>query len=58
MRALIIEEKEVKNLIDRLALKKMRIREGGGLIPEEEMHKRFHYEVVKWFQEQGMDKVY
>ncbi len=56
MRALIIEEKEVKNLIDRLELRKMKLNKS--MLTEDAIHRMFHYEVVKWFQEQGMDKVY
>ena len=51
MRVLIIEEKDVKTLLSRLELEKFRLR--GHQLPEDEMHRRFHYEVYSWLQEQG-----
>ncbi len=54
MKALIIKEKEVKNLLDRLELRNLKLTKGQ--FTEDTIHRLFHYEVVKWFQEQGLDK--
>ncbi len=54
MKALIIEEKDVQTLLDRLELQNLRLTKGQ--FTEDTIHRFFHGEVVKWFQEQGWKK--
>lgn len=51
MRAIIIEEKDVRALMEQLELEKLRLT--GHQKPVDEIHRRFHYVVCKWLQEQG-----
>ncbi len=51
MKVLIFEVKEIEVLLDRLKLAKFELKTRQP--PADEMHRRFHYEVVKWFNEQG-----
>lgn len=51
MRAIIIEEKDIKALMERLELKKLQLR--GTQTPEDEIHRHFHFVVCGWLQEQG-----
>lgn len=69
MRAIIIDEKDAKALLDRLKLESFRQdapgygveqSEAWSTLPENmrktiisEMHRRFHYIVTKWLQDQG-----
>lgn len=52
MKVIIIEEKDIKALMERLELQKYRLT-GHLKEPADEMHRRFHYVVVSWVQEQG-----
>jgi hypothetical protein len=58
MRAVISEDKDGKALLDTLELEKMR---GSHMSPEiskaafDVIHRKFHYEVVRWLQVQGFD---
>ena len=51
MRVIIVEEKDVKVLMEQLELEKLRLT--GHQEPADEIHRHFHYIVCKWFQEQG-----
>lgn len=58
MKAIIIEEKDVTALLDKLKLTQFQnsrgtnhYREGPAAV--DEMHRWFHFVVVKWLQEQG-----
>lgn len=51
MKALIIEEKDVKELLSKLELEKYHQHERQNTA--DEMHRWFHYVVITWFQEQG-----
>ncbi len=56
MRAIIIDDKDCKNLMDNLELK--RIKESGNQVsmmgdPIDEAHRLFVYVVVQWLQDQG-----
>lgn len=59
MRAIIIQEKDCKALLDSLELEKHNDfavkRKPDEPWTAEEMHRRFHFVVVKWLQEQGSD---
>lgn len=59
MRAIIIQEKDCKALLDSLELEKHNKSafksKPDEPWPAEEMHRRFHYVVVKWLQSQGSD---
>lgn len=59
MKAIIIEDKDAKDLVHRLALEKYNDshthprQEPDKSVTKEEMHRWFHYVVVGWLQEQG-----
>ncbi len=56
MRVIIIEDKDVKTLVDRLELEKFDhiSREANSESPRvREMHRWFHYVVTTWLHEQG-----
>jgi hypothetical protein len=53
MKALIIEEKDVKVLYERLELKKLQIQEHGQT-PLDQIHRQMNYVIRNWFEEQGM----
>ena len=53
MRALIIEEKDIALLLEKLELEKLKNNLTGSMKSIDEIHMLFHYEVCKWFQEQG-----
>ena len=60
MRAISIEDKDAKALLDRLALVKYTHRDGRSLCADQpadvqEVHKWFYYVVYKWLEEQGAD---
>lgn len=69
MKAIIIEEKDSKALLDRLELQKFRKGDphpgqqvststaigNHNLVTLGDMHRWFHYVVTKWLQEQGAD---
>lgn len=60
MKAIIIEDKDAKALLAELELEKFKGSPSWSLessVSPEKMHRRFHYIVVKWFQEQGADFV-
>ena len=59
MRAIIIQDKDAKDLLRRLELvvlrdthARSRCLTGEG---KADMHRIFHYEVVRWLQDQGAD---
>jgi len=52
MKALIIEEKDIKVLEERLELQKLKIKEQGQT-PLEQIHRQFNYIIKTWFEEQG-----
>jgi len=51
MKMIVIEEKDVRALVERLELEKFRLT--GHQKPVDEIHRRFHHVVVTWLQEQG-----
>jgi hypothetical protein len=51
MRVIIIEEKDIQALLAKLELAKFQLT--GSQEPEDEIHRKFHYVVVNWLQEQG-----
>ncbi len=58
MKAIIIEDKDCKALIDKLKLESMRkdhinMENPGQPLTIESMHRIFHYVVVGWLQQQG-----
>ena len=60
MRAIIIDNKDAKALVDKLQLVALRkdhpnYESPGNPLTVEQMHNLFHYEVVSWLQEQGAD---
>ncbi len=59
MRAIIIDNKDARALVDKLRLVSLRTDhpnyENTGPLAMQEMHRLFHYEVVKWLQDQGAD---
>ena len=60
MRAIIIQDKDAKALLNSLELERMRtpipFRTGGdGKETISDIHRRFHYTVVNWLQDQGCD---
>jgi hypothetical protein len=62
VKAIIIEEKDCKNLLQRLELAKFTETEhyseeriGKGKFAIEAIHRAFHYQVTMWLQEQGSD---
>ena len=62
MKAIIIEDKDARALIERLELAKLRERthssSHAGEPPSwDDMHRTFHYVVTSWLQEQGCDTV-
>lgn len=68
MRAIIIDDKDAKALLDKLKLESLenyctRTSEIYGISPEarkaflEEVHRRFHYVVCTWLQQQGASTV-
>lgn len=54
MRVIIIEDKDAIALLEQLELEKFKIKESHprGNTPED-FHRRFHYIVTRWLQEQG-----
>lgn len=52
MKVIVIKEEDIKVLMERLELKKLRLtsrhRE-----PIDEIHRHFHYIICNWLQEQG-----
>jgi hypothetical protein len=57
MKAIIISDKDAKNLLESLELHKLRIIQYNQVQTIEELHIYFHYVVSKWLQEQGADIV-
>lgn len=60
MRVIIIEDKDAKALLDQLELKKFMkspLRPDVSKEVADEVHRRFHYVVTKWLQDQGCDVI-
>jgi len=61
MRVILIEEKDALALVDRLKLVSLRKDHPNFTFNDEtrieEMHRLFHYEIVRWLQDQGADCV-
>jgi hypothetical protein len=57
MRAIIIKDTDARALLDSLKLESLQILAERIPITVEDMHRRFHYRVTKWLQEQGADCV-
>lgn len=58
MRVIIIEDKDARELLDRLELAKLRATNyRGNPVTFEEMHQTFHFHVVRWLQDQGANIV-
>jgi len=59
MRAIIIDDKDARELVERLQL--VRFKElhplCGKQSPVDEIHRAFHFEVVRWLQDQGANVV-
>lgn len=60
MRAIIIDDKDAKALVEGLRLESMRkdhpnYENPGNPLTMEQMHRIFHSRVVRWLQEQGAD---
>jgi len=56
MRAIIIEDKDAKSLLEKLELEKFKrdgLRSSDEPASLSDIHRRFHYVVTKWLQEQG-----
>ena len=57
MKAIIIEDKDAKALVDRLSLEKYIVDQRPKYEPDkpqaEQMHRWFHMVVISWLQEQG-----
>jgi len=56
MRAIIIEDKDARSLLDSLALAKLQkdnYFSGDQPATLQDMHRTFHYIVCKWLQDQG-----
>lgn len=58
MRAIIIDDKDAKALVDKLKLESLRkdhinMENPDNPLTMEQMHRIFHYQVVRWLQEQG-----
>lgn len=63
MRAIIIDDKDAKALVKQLELAKLQAPHGTNLATldgrhtveqlADELHRKFHYVVVRWLQEQG-----
>lgn len=53
MHAIIIKDEDAVDLLERLELEKFKINDGGWNSSPEEIHRRFHYIVTSWLQEQG-----
>lgn len=53
MKALIIQEKDIQTLHQRLELEKFKIQERG-LDQVEQIHRQFNYIIRTWFEEQGL----
>jgi len=51
MKVIVIEEKDIKSLMEQLELEKFRMM--GHREPVDEMYRHFHYIVCNWVQEQG-----
>lgn len=59
MRAIIIQDTDARALLDKLQLAKLKEHYAGRPEPHtfEDMHRTFHFVVVKWLQEHGADVV-
>ncbi len=62
MRAIIIQDTDARALLDKLRLQSMQSENVMRFDPNqparvEDVHRAFHYIVVKWFQEQGADVI-
>lgn len=60
MRAIIIEDKDAKDLVDQLELAKLRetgFFRSSGNPTFEEIHRVFHFVVVRWLQDQGANVI-
>ena len=55
MRLIVVEEKDIVALIEKLKLEKFQIKKDSHQSPVEEIHRRFHYVVCSWVQEHGSD---
>ena len=68
MRVILIEDKDAKALVDKLKLESLMFSPGGAVVMTaerykmtkvdldqivSEIHRKFHYEVVSWLQDQG-----
>lgn len=56
MRVILVEEKDIRTLMERLELEKFQCRDrytSEELREAMQMHRHFHYVVVSWLQEQG-----
>ena len=51
MRVIAVTEKDIKALMEQLEFEKLKLT--GHQKPVDEIHRRFHYIVVCWLQEQG-----
>ncbi len=62
MRAIIIEDKDARALLDSLKLESLRkdrpkYAESAGMSTVDTIHRTFHYIVVQWLQDQGANVV-
>ena len=53
MKAIIIDDKDVKALINKLKLEREELRDA--MAPVDEIYRRYNYVLVNWFQDQGWD---
>ncbi len=53
MRVIVIEEKDIRALVDKLELDKLKINPHIGQSTVDQIHRKFHYTVVNWAHEQG-----
>ena len=62
MRAIIIDDKDARELIASLELERLRKNHPTLFAPEktpthDDMHRLFHYVVVRWLQDQGCNTI-
>jgi len=53
MKVLLIEDKDVTALLEKLELEKFKECKNSALETVESVHRKFHYEITTWFNQQG-----
>lgn len=62
MRAIIIDDKDARDLIEKLELRRLQADFHNAFDPERKVdidtvHRAFHYVVVRWLQDQGANTI-